>query len=40
MRELGGLTVFDMASTPDPAGPVELEPEAGTWCAPRHEPVR
>ena len=40
MSKLGGLTVFDMASTPDVVSPVELEPGSRHWCAPRHEPVR
>jgi hypothetical protein len=40
MRELGGLTIFDMASTPDSINPVALEPGSKHLCAPRHPPVR
>ncbi len=38
MRELGGLSVFDMASTPGSISPVALEPASQHWCAPRRRP--
>jgi hypothetical protein len=38
MRELGGLTVFDMATSPQPQSPIALEPGSRHWCAPRHPP--
>jgi hypothetical protein len=38
MRELGGLTVFDMATAPAPATPIALEPGSGHRCAPRSRP--
>jgi hypothetical protein len=38
MRENGGLTVFDMASRPDPAAPIALEPGGGRWYARRKNP--
>jgi hypothetical protein len=40
MREMGGMTVLDMASTAGAISPVALEPGSKHWCAPRHEPVR
>ena len=36
MRELGGITVYDMASTPSGGGPVALEPGTSRWCDARH----
>jgi hypothetical protein len=36
MRELGGLTVFDLATRPDGAGPTALEPGTSHWCDARH----
>jgi hypothetical protein len=39
MRELGGLTVFDMATAPGAVTPIALEPSSRYWCAPRHRPV-
>jgi hypothetical protein len=39
MRELGGLTVFDLATSPDPSPPVALEPGSRHLCARRHPPV-
>jgi hypothetical protein len=38
MRELGGLTVFDMSTTPTPVTPIALEPGSRHWCAPRSRP--
>jgi hypothetical protein len=35
MRELGGMTIFDMATSPAPASPVALEPGNRHWCAAR-----
>jgi len=32
MRELGGVTIFDMATRPEPAAPIALEPVARRWC--------
>ena len=40
MREVGGVTVFDMASSPGAGSPVALEPGSRHLCAPRAEPVR
>jgi hypothetical protein len=39
MRELGGLTVFDMATSPGDVSPVALEPGSRHWCAPRRGPI-
>lgn len=38
MRELGGLTVFDMATAPDRVSPTALEPGSQHWCAARSRP--
>jgi hypothetical protein len=38
MREVGGLTVFDMATRPEPASPIALEPVSRYWCARRRAP--
>lgn len=35
MRELGGLTVFDMATSPARVSPIAMEPGSRHWCAPR-----
>jgi hypothetical protein len=41
MRELGGVTVYDMGTRPAAGGPVALEPVAAQWCdAERRAPVR
>lgn len=32
MRELGGVTVYDMAMSPSSGTPVALEPERAGWC--------
>jgi len=39
MRELGGMTVFDMATHPEPGSPIALEPGSLHWCAPRARPA-
>jgi hypothetical protein len=39
MRELGGMTVFDMATHPEPGSPVALAPGSRHWCAPRARPA-
>ena len=36
MRELGGLTVFDLATSPGNVSPVALEPGSQHWCQARH----
>jgi hypothetical protein len=36
MREFGGVTVFDMATHPDVASPVALEPGGSRLCDARH----
>ena len=36
MRELGGLTVYDMATTPSGASPIALEPSSEHWCDAQH----
>ena len=33
MRELGGVTVYDLGSSPAAGGPVALEPTLHEWCA-------
>lgn len=41
MRELGGVSVYDLASAPSAGGPTALEPNAGRWCdVPRRAPAR
>jgi hypothetical protein len=40
MRELGGLTVFDMGSSPPAMGPVALEPGSAHWCSGPGLPLR
>ena len=35
MRELGGITIFDMATTPASSSPIALEPGRRYGCAPR-----
>ena len=39
MRDLGGLTVYDMATRPEGAQPMALEPGSGRWCPPRRRPT-
>lgn len=39
MRELGGVTVFDMATSPQPQSPIALEPGSRHRCARRHAPT-
>lgn len=39
MRDLGGLTVYDMATRPEAAQPIALEPGSGRWCPPRRRPT-
>ena len=36
IRELGGVTVYDMGSTPPAEPPIAIEPSAGRWCEGRH----
>lgn len=38
MRDLGGLTVFDMSTAPVATTPIALEPGSRQWCAPRSRP--
>jgi hypothetical protein len=38
MRELGGVTVFDMATSPAPPTPIALEPMSWHGCGERREP--
>jgi len=33
MRELGGVTVFDLATSPEPVSPIALEPGTAHWCS-------
>jgi len=33
MRELGGVTVFDLATNPERASPIALEPGTAHWCS-------
>jgi len=41
MRELGGITVYDMASAPSGGGPIALEPKTERWCDAQHRiPLR
>jgi hypothetical protein len=39
MRELGGITVFDLATSPAPAKPIVLEPTTRHWCARARPPT-
>jgi hypothetical protein len=39
MRDLGGITVFDMATNPVSVSPVALEPGSAHWCGPL-QPLR
>jgi hypothetical protein len=39
MRDLGGVTVYDMATRPEAAQPIALEPGSGRWCPPRRRPT-
>lgn len=39
MRELGGVTVFDMATSPAPVAPVAIEPGSRHWCGARARPA-
>ena len=36
MRELGGLSVYDLGTTPDGIAPVALVPGGAHWCEARH----
>jgi hypothetical protein len=33
MRELGGVTVFDLATSPERVSPIALEPGTAHWCS-------
>ena len=36
MRDMGGITIFDLATTPGDVSPVDLQPGSRHWCEPRH----
>jgi hypothetical protein len=39
MRELGGITIFDMATSPARTSPIALEPADRHACSPRRHPT-